>query len=114
LMKRRRKRRRHEAGLLVTLRELDPEIPLERMKNMVTLAYHNDIACALDGVCMRIVDPKANQRNILAVLEHEGLHHTFLRIGEDRANCELDGFMPTLQHTCRILGCTNHQIGVSA
>lgn len=112
-------------GLLVTLKPLflnetermadeftrDQETDLGDGLYSVSIAYHHDVPCALNDPCLRFWPHGVHERNVLAVLEHEGLHHTFLRIGEDDANNMLDNIMPTIQRSCYRLRCTNHQIG---
>lgn len=117
------KHHRYSTGLLVTLRPLfdgddggDPGEVVVADRIEAGVAYHHPVPCALNETCLRLWPNGVTQMNILAVLKHEELHHTFLRIGEDDAMTMLDNIMPTVQHTCRMLGCTNHQIfsGVSA
>ena len=104
---------KNKPGMLVTLQVLvGDEVEMMTINQDDCMAYHHEISCmTLNDACVRLVFG-VNQRNIVEILRHEELHHVFEQINEVDADLYLDDYLLDDDGSCcRLLGCTNHQLG---
>jgi hypothetical protein len=108
-------RRKRKYGMLVGVKPLfdseenDKEVRGGAARSAI--AWHHAVPCWIGGPCVRLISfryrrrrYKVTQRNVLAVLCHEEIHHVLIQINEDDASNRFDWIAKTDLATKEFLG----------